>query len=188
MITYLKLSIKNKFIFKKISNSFNTTNKAFSMKLDSNLQRGLFKITKFNFCNKNKNTIKKANTEEKNTPTNINQSARKKGYLRLLKENLKKYGLFGIYLYVITYIITLNFFFILVKTKIIDSSVMLETIEQGKLGKYINVDKWRKLIGEQYTDAILIIILNEIFEVVRLPFLSIMLPSLYTKYKKFRGK
>jgi hypothetical protein len=185
MYAYFKLILKNRVITKKIQPC--VINKSFVSKSHSIPQRGIIRINKFQFCQKENNSKNEPNSKGEKLGVEKNINKKKKGFFRRMKQNIKKYGIFGLYTYIICYFLTMVLFYFLVKIKIINSEKMLDKLENGKLAEYIHVKKWKEIIGDQYRDLILALVLNEIFEVVRLPVLSMMIPSLYLKYKKFRG-
>jgi hypothetical protein len=114
----------------------------------------------------------------------INKSNKKPTVYRLMKEKIKTYGLFGIYCYIFSYIATFGIFYALTKLRIIKSESFFKKAEEWGLNKYVDIKHIQDYIGPNYSDLIVALAINEVFELIRLPIIVAILPRIVKKYKK----
>ncbi len=101
-----------------------------------------------------------------------------------LKQKIKTYGLFGIYCYIFSYIATFGIFYFLTKTKIINSEKFLTKAHDIGLEEYVDIKGIKEYLGPLYTDLVVALVINEVFEIIRLPLVVAMLPRIVKRFKK----
>lgn len=100
-----------------------------------------------------------------------------------LISKVKKYGKFGIAFYWIYCVLGFAGFYLLLTTKIIKLEKVIESSEKWGVDKYVNIRKKTK----EYPNASNIVaayLLNQLFEVVRLPTTIMFLSYYFRKYKR----
>jgi hypothetical protein len=88
-------------------------------------------------------------------------------------EKLKKFGVKGLIIYCITYSVNFLFFYFLIKNKYIDVQKFDNLIKDTRLEEWNN--KVKQKVGEGSIILATSFFLNELFEVVRLPFIILLL-------------
>jgi hypothetical protein len=181
MLKFLKYSIKsnssNKFNFTNFTNFTNTKYSLLNFKRQFNFQN-LKPFTENN--NSNKNTVDKPIPRSVKPPPPPPSKIKKLfQFFKTAKAKIWEYGLTAVYIYVALYIFTGIMFYFLFKLGIFDQEAILNLIK--KFGFEERLNYVRNMLGENYTTLVIAIIVNELFEFVRLPLLIVLLPRILKK-------
>ncbi len=96
---------------------------------------------------------------------------------------LKKFGKFGLIFYTSYVCIAFAGFYILLETKLIKLEKVIQFTEKYGVNKYIDI---RKKVDEypKMANIVTAYLLNQIFEIIRLPTTILFLTYYFKKYKK----
>ncbi len=139
-------------------------------------QNNNFIFSKFpsnRFCNKiNKNPLNQ-------------KSPKKLSLKKRMKAKIKKYGLFGLYFYMSTYLFCGLSIYSLFKLGILDSKKIANSLVHIGIEQQ-RIDSGLEYWGQNHLDLVCTLILNEILELIRLPTVVFCLPSVYKIFRRIK--
>ena len=96
---------------------------------------------------------------------------------------IKEYGTKGLLFYCFMYIANGFMFYFLFKYKLIDSDKFLNKLNEYGIDKYVHIDEIRNYVGKNNLDIMCAVVLNEIFDIIRLPLVLMLIPKIFRKIK-----
>jgi hypothetical protein len=144
---------------------------SFNIKSAKNKNLSVFKLNR-NFCDK---------IPENNNSSTPNEE--KKGIIKRIKNAFKKYGKFGIGLYVVLYVGGFGAFYYLIENKIIKTDQVVTAFEKIGLNKLVDV---RQKVNDNPKSANLVLayIINYAFDLIRIPACLVFLKYYFKKFRK----
>jgi hypothetical protein len=135
---------------------------------------------KFRPCLSSRFQLRKFSTSsnQNNKPTE-----EKLSFFKKAKMKIKEYGTKGLLFYCFMYIANGFMFYFLFKYKLIDSDKFLNKLNEYGIDKYVHIDEIRNYVGKNNLDIMCAVVLNEIFDIIRVPLVLMLIPKIFRKIK-----
>ena len=136
---------------------------------------------KFQHCTVSRFQFRKfssSSSDQNNKP-----SGEKISFFKKAKMKIKEYGTRGLLFYCFMYIANGFMFYFLFKYKLIDSDKFINKLNEHGIDKYVHLDDIKNYVGKNNMDIICAVVLNEIFEIIRVPLVLMLIPKIFRKIK-----